>query len=63
MRCFDESITLQGDSQSSEFEQFVIQFNYCDSSILELNCEPPGYAESQMKGKSVVILANQRSVE
>ena len=63
MRCFDKQVIMRGNSETYEFEQFVIQFEYCDITKPELNCLPRDQAESQMIGKSIVILANQRTVE
>ena len=63
MRCFDKPVNLRGNSETYEFEQFVIQFEYCDETKPELNCQSRTSAMSLMKGKSVVILANNRVIE
>ena len=41
----------------------MVQFAYCDTSKPELNCLNREDAEFAMRGKSVVILSNQRSIE
>ena len=63
MRCFDDPVNLRGNSETSEFEQVVIQFEYCDVTIPELNCLTRDEAVAQMGGKSVVILSNERAIE
>ena len=63
MRCFDEPINLRGSSETVEFEQLVIQFEYCDKNKSNVKCKSRAQAEAQMKGKAILILSNQRTVE
>ena len=58
MRCFDEPINVKDNSETDEFEQFVIRFVYCDPSQPGLNCLPRDQAELKMRGKAVLLLSN-----
>ena len=63
MRCFDEPINLRGSSVTEEFVQLVIQFEYCDKNKSNVKFKSRAQAEAQMKGKAILILSNQRTIE
>ena len=61
MRCFDEPLSLKGNSETEEFEQFVIQFAYCDSDTSSVKCKSSKAAAFEMQGKAILLLSNQRT--
>ena len=63
MLCFDEPIKLQGNSGTINYQEFVIQFEYCNQIEREYECNEFQQNRAYMSGKSLIMLTNQRVIK